>query len=275
MRTPAGTRELVAGVGVVLLLSRFVDVPAVWAIALLLLAGVAFGALQLIGEAEPAAHPRGVPIESLIDPAVLALAGVGVLHLVPPGLLLLPAVAAIGWFLLRDLALETRLAHATTPPSAADRTAVLTMTIVIGLAAFLAAAALVPGALPGANPEITTDGTRDVANPSLVLGLAAIDGLIAFLLAYRVAALRSSAIRDVGWAAGMAAGVVAIAAAGLRVLEIPGLLGPALLVLVFFLWEAMHGGAPARRRDPRRLWETALLLALGVVVVVWSLGLRA
>ncbi|HXI46216.1 MAG TPA: hypothetical protein VNH13_07930 [Candidatus Acidoferrales bacterium] len=277
MRTPLGTRELAVGAGVVILLSRFVDTPVAWALSLLLLGAVAFGALQLMGEADPAGRSRGVPIESLIDPAVLTFAAVGVLQLVPVGLLLIPALAAILYALLRDLGIETRLAHATTPPSAADRTAVLSMTILIGLAAFLAVAALVPGALPDAAATTGDAGgaTGPATNPSLVLGLAAVDGLIAFLLAYRVAALRSSSIRDVGWAASMAAGVVAIAAAGLRALEIPGILGPALLVLVFFLWEAMHGGAPARRRDPRRLWETALLLALGVVVVVWALGLRA
>jgi hypothetical protein len=113
------------------------------------------------------------------------------------------------------------------------------------------------------------------ATPSLILGLAAADGLVAFLLAYRVAALASTSIRDVGWAASAAALAVAIAAAALWSIAIPGLLGPALLVLVLFLWEAMHGGPRARRRDPRRIWETALLLALGVVVVIWSLGLRA
>jgi len=50
---------------------------------------------------------------------------------------------------------------------------------------------------------------------------------------------------------------------------------PALLVLVLFLWDAIHGGAPSRRRDPRRRLEMALLVVLGLVVVGWSLGLRA
>jgi len=68
--------------------------------------------------------------------------------------------------------------------------------------------------------------------------------------------------------------VVAIGAAAFRTIEIPSLLGPALLVLVLFLWDAIHGGAPARRRDPRRRLETALLVVLGLVVVGWSLGLR-
>jgi hypothetical protein len=273
MGVPAGSRELVVGVGLIVALSRFVDTPVAWALALLVLGATAFGTLQVLGDMDPAVHARGVPIESLADPAVLAFTGVGVMRLVPVGLLLVPAVGLLLWLLLRDIGIEARLARATTPPSAADRTAVLGMTIVAGFGAFLAIAALVPAALPDAPGG--AGGAAAVVNPSQVLGLAASDGLAAFLLAYRVAALRSSSLRDVGWAASLAAGVVAIAAAALRVLEIPGLLGPALLVLVLFLWEAIHGGAPTRRRDPRRLWETLLLVALGLIVIAWSLGLRA
>jgi hypothetical protein len=69
--------------------------------------------------------------------------------------------------------------------------------------------------------------------------------------------------------------VVAIAAVALRSIEIPRILGPALLVLVFFLWDAIHnGGRTRRRRDPRRLWETALLAVIGIAVIGWTLGQR-
>lgn len=257
------------GAGVVLALSRFVDGPIAWAVAGLLLGAVVLGALQIFGESHATTRARGVPIESLIEPGVLAFGAVGALRVAPVGLLLIPAIAALLWVLHRSLVLEARLAAATSPASAADRTAVLAVTIVAGLAAFAGIAALVPGGLPepgaGAPPP----------NPSLVLTLAAVDGLVAFVLAYRVAALRSSNIRDVGWAASTGAAVVAIAAAALRAFDIPWLLGPAMLVLVFFLWEAMHGGAPTRRRDPRRLWEAALLVVIGVLVVAWSVGVRA
>ncbi len=71
------------------------------------------------------------------------------------------------------------------------------------------------------------------------------------------------------------AAVVAIAAVALRSIEIPRILGPALLVLVFFLWDAIHSGGPVRRRDPWRVWETALLAVLAIVVIGWSIGIRA
>ncbi|HEY2915585.1 MAG TPA: hypothetical protein VGI98_00035 [Candidatus Limnocylindrales bacterium] len=276
IEAPAGIRELAAAAGVLLVLSRFVDGAAPWVIAVLLFGAYLFGALQVFHDAHSTTRAHGVPIESLLDPAVLAFGSIGVLHLVPIGLLEVPALVAILWLLVRSLALEARLAQATTPPSAADRTAVLSMTMVAGLAAFAGIAALVPGALPDP-AAVVNGGPVAPPSPSLVFGLAAADGLIAFLLAYRVAALRSTSIRDVGWAASTAAAIVAIAAAFLRTLAIPGILGPALLVLVFFLWEAIHGsgGAPARRRDPRRIWETLLLVALGLVVIVWSVGLRS
>jgi hypothetical protein len=52
------------------------------------------------------------------------------------------------------------------------------------------------------------------------------------------------------------------------------LVGPAVLTLVFYLWDAFHGTAPARRREPRFLWETLLLGLLAVVVVAWNVRLR-
>ncbi len=60
-------------------------------------------------------------------------------------------------------------------------------------------------------------------------------------------------------------------AGAIRAIDLPRLVGPALLTLVFYLWDALHGSAPARRREPRFLWEVLLLAALGVVVVLWNL----
>jgi hypothetical protein len=269
MKTPPGTRDLVLVATLVVGLSRFVDGPLAWAIALLLLVGVMFGALEVIGDADPAAQTAGVPIEAVLVPALAAVAGLGVLRLAPIGLLLLPVLAAIAWLLQLTLATETRLASASAPPSSSDRNSVLVQGLVAAFGAFIGINALVAGP--------TTDPATAAALamvPSGV-GLPAIaDGVVGFLLGYRVAALRSSNLRDVASSAAATAAVVAIAAAVLRAIEIPGLLGPALLVLVFFLWDAIHIGAPTRRRDPRRTWETALLVVLGVVVVIWSLGLR-
>jgi hypothetical protein len=184
-------------------------------------------------------------------------------------MLLAPALLLGAWLIARVLATEARILAAPTGPSGADRTAILVWSLLIGFLGFTGIAALVPGGLPepGQVPGPGLTGQELAA-------LAAADASVAFLLGYRAAALRSSNLRDVAWFGLTSAIVVAIAAVALRAMEIPRLLGPALLVLVFFLWDAVHGTPPARRRDPRRIWETALLLVLGIVVVAWSLRLR-
>jgi hypothetical protein len=97
--------------------------------------------------------------------------------------------------------------------------------------------------------------------------VAAADAFVAFLLGYRLAALRVTIVRDAAWAAVTYAIVVAIGAGAIRALAVPRLLGPAVLTLLLFLWDALHGTAPTRSRDPRWLWEMGLLVALGILVV--------
>jgi len=279
VRSTDGVRDLVVAATVVIGLSRFVDGPLAWAIAAVLLAGVALAALQIIGDADPAAQSAGVAIESVISPALAALAGAGLLRLVPIGLWLVPALAGVAWFLGRVTATEARLARASSPPSSGDRTTVLVQGLLAAFGAFIGIATLGPGGFSIVGPPATlvpSGIAAGAAASSLQLGLLAVaDGIVAFLLGYRIAALRSSNVRDVLWAASTAAAVVTITAAVLRSIDIPGLLGPSLLVLVLFLWDAIHGSAPARRQDPRRVWEAALLVVLGIVVIVWSIGLRA
>ena len=46
-----------------------------------------------------------------------------------------------------------------------------------------------------------------------------------------------------------------------------------MLTLVFYLWDALHGTAPARRRQPRFVAELIVLGILGVAVIAWNLQL--
>ena len=62
---------------------------------------------------------------------------------------------------------------------------------------------------------------------------------------------------------------------GIARCEIQRLVGPALLTLVFYLWDAFIGSAPARWRDPRWVARLGVLAALGIVVAAWNLLLRA
>jgi len=106
----------------------------------------------------------------------------------------------------------------------------------------------------------------------LVLALG--DALVALVLGYRVASVRYGSRRDAVRSALTYAIVVAVAAGAIRAMDVPRLVGPAALTLVFYLWDALHATAPARRREPRFLWEAILLAALAVVVVAWNLRLR-
>lgn len=265
-----GARDLAITVGLVVALSRFAPDSFAWPIALVLLAGVAVGALQIVAEASPSAGNAGVPVESLILPGAAALAGLGAIRLVPIGIALAPAVVLAGGLVGLTMVTELRIARASGPPSSADRTAVLIEILVIGFLGFAGVASLVPGGLPAPGQGGGALGENGIA----VLAQAGGDAIIGFLLAYRAAALRSSSFRDVAWFGLSGAAVVAIAAVALRSVEIPRILGPALLVLVFFLWDAIHSGGVVRRRNPLRAWEAAALVVLAIVVIGWSAGIR-
>ena len=271
MRGESGARDLAIAVGVVVAAARFAPDAFVWPIAVVLLAGVFLGSLQVVAEADPASGASGVAVESLILPGGAALAALGAIRLIPVGVVLLPAFALAGGLVGLALVTELRLARASGPPSSTDRTAILIQVLMVGFLGFAGVATLVPGGLPDPGGELTPIRPDALA----VLAQAIGDAVIAFLLAYRTAALRTSNLREVAWFGVTGAAVVAIAAVSLRSIEIPRILGPALLVLVFFLWDAIHSGGPVRRRDPLRVWETALLALLAVVVIGWSIGIRA
>lgn len=261
-----GTRDLGLAALVLVGLSRFVDAPVAWILAALALPALALGTLQVLGEDGPAAS--GVPVEALVVPALAAAGSIGLVRLVPIGPWLVPAVGAAAWLVARVGGLEARQTRAVTGPSAADRTATFVSTLVAAFVAFSGVAVLVPGGLP----EPT--GTVSPGGAVTIVWLALADGLVAVLAGYRMAAVRTPNARDAAWFALTCALVVATAAAAFRILELPRLLGPALLVLVVFLWDAVHGTPAARKRDIRWIWETALLVVLAVVVLAWGLGAR-
>jgi hypothetical protein len=250
-------------------LSRLVEPPLVWLVAVLLLGAMLLGALQVLADEGSAAEAAtGIAIEALIVPAVAAVACLGAIRLVPFGLWLAPALAVTWLLVRRTLALEARIHHAPTGLSADDRTAVLVTILLVAFLAFTGVAALVPGGLVqpigGAGPLPETN----------LLVLAAGDGIVAGLLGYRAVALRLGNLVDVLWSAATYLAAIAIGAAALRAMEIPRLMGPALLTLAFYLWDALTGTRPARRRELRWIWQTGLLAVLGVLVTAWNMLLR-
>jgi hypothetical protein len=269
----AARRDLTLVAVTVVGLSRLAEPPAVWFVAIFLLGAMLLGALQVLGDEEARADggALGVPVESLIVPAVAAVACVGAIRLVPFGLWLAPALVG-AWFIVgRTLDLEARIVAAPDDVATSGRTAVLATTLLVAFLGFVGVAAAVPGGLVLPLGDGSAPGP--MPGSSLVV-LAAGDALIAGLLGYRAAALRVTTVRDALWSAATYAAAIAIGAAALRAMEIPRLIGPALLTLAFYLWDAIHGTTPARRRDASWIWQTVLLAALGVVVVGWNLLLQ-
>lgn len=269
----SGRRDLALAAVIVVGLSRLIEPPGVWFVAIFLLGAIILGTLQVLGDeaAHTDSHPLGIPIESLILPAVAAVACVGAIRLVPFGLALAPALLITGFIVDRCLALEARILASPSGLDDEGRTAVLVTTLIVGFLAFVGVAATVPGGLaqPGAS------GAAGLPLPRReLLVLAVGDAAVAFLLGYRAAALRTSSLRDALWSAATYAIAIAIAAAALRFVQIPRLMGPALLTLTFYLWDAFHAASPSRRRDVRWLWQTVLLAVLGLVVIGLNMLVR-
>jgi hypothetical protein len=252
-------------------LSRLMEPPAIWLVAVLLLVAMLFGTLQVLADEIPAAEAAaGVAIESLILPAVAAVGCLGAIRLVPFGLWLAPALVVTGVLVARSLAIEARIQASPEGLSVGDRTSLVVTMLIVAFVGFTGVAAMVPGGLV----QPSADGTVASLSETYLVVLAGGDAIIAFLLGYRAAALRVDSLRDALWSAVTYGAAIAIAAAALRAIAIPRLMGPALLTLTFYLWDAFHGASPARRRDANWIWQTLLLAALGVVVVAWNLLLR-
>jgi hypothetical protein len=269
----AARRDLVLLAVVVVGLSRLLDGPLAWIVAALLLGAVLLGTLAVLGRLDAPDAERGVPIESLILPAVAAAGSLGAIQLVPVGVWLLPALGATALFVDRTIVLEGRLLVSDVGLSDEERSSVLVTLLVSAFVAFIGVGALVPGGLAGVGAG--TGAPVPPLRAADLLVLASADAVIAGLLGYRAASLRMINLRDALWSAATYAVAIAITAAALRAMSLPRLVGPALLTLALYLWDAIHGASPARRRDPGWIWQTAVLVVLGVLVAGWNLMIRS
>jgi len=266
----AGRIELVVTLVGIVAMSAVVNGAAIWVVAGLVLAGTILGTLQLLAAVEGADPDLGVPLESLLVPSVAALGVVGIVRVVPLGLAILPALALSGFLVDRAIAVETRIAAQPQGPTEADQPRALAVMLVVAFVAFVGIAAIVPNGLAGTAPDGAPVAPLPIGD--LVL-LAVADAVVAGLLGYRAAALRLATARGAAWAALTSAVVIALGAAAIRAMGIPRLIGPALLMVLLYLWDTIHGAPAARRRDPRWIWELIALAGLGAVVAVWNIRL--
>ncbi len=244
--------------------------PVGWLVAAIVgLAGLV-GASEIVAESMPLRPgPSARDVARFIPgiiPATLAAAGTIALHALPPRLDLLAGLAGLGVLLAWSVGLERRLALARTVASDEDVAIVLGLSLVAAFVAFVGAGTFVPDGL-------AASGAGTMPLPDLG-ALVAADALAGGALGLRMARLRAAGRRNALLGGLSSASIVAVAAGALRALAIPFLLGPALLTLVFFLWDAVTGSTVARRRSPRWLWEVALLAILGGAVVLLNLRVR-
>jgi hypothetical protein len=253
---------VVAGIGIM------VHGLPLWIGGAVLGAVTAFGALMVLAGRDP----RGVPIESLAMPAVAAIGAIGAAHLAGISGTAILALAAGAALLAASLALEVRLLD---PPRSADPrnpSLVLLLALVLAFVAFTGTAGAIPGAF--VEPPLSA-GAQGPPLPVRDLALlAAGDAIVAFLLGYRLTALRVTRMRDVVWAAGTYAFLIAIASAAVRALAVPRLLGPAVLTVAFYIWSAYRAAPGAERHSAQWLWEYAILAAVAALAVAWNVLLR-
>ncbi|HVA86371.1 MAG TPA: hypothetical protein VNF73_08660 [Candidatus Saccharimonadales bacterium] len=231
---------------------------------------------------------RLVPaVESALVPGMLVASAVLAGQLLPIGYAIVPALAAAAFVLDRSLSAERRWVE--DGPSSDDRLAILTLALVAAFVGFSGIAAFVHGGLVGfgsgggvgagsggsAAGGSAAGAGADAIGETALLVLAGADGVIAGILGYRLTRLGPIAPREAFLSAVTYAAVIAIGAGLLRAMAVPQLLGPALLTLLVYLWDAFHATTPSIRRDPRWLWQVGLLVALSVLVVGWNLALRS
>ncbi len=259
----AARRELVLAALLLVALGAAVDPADAFPVATLTAVAVLLAGPALVG----GGAVRSLP--PLLLPALLTGGTAAATHSAPAGLWLLAALAAFAVLMDRILAVEMAILERVDGASESDRTHILVASVLTAFIAFTGVAALVPRGIP--EPVGSPIAGASAITQGWLLVLAAADALVALVIGWRLSALRLGRPLDVVRSAVTYALVTAIAAGLVRAVDLPRLVGPAVLTLVFYLWDAQHGSAPARRRERRFLWEMILLAILAIVVVAWNL----
>ncbi len=272
MHAPAPTsgasrRELALSATLLVALASVVNPADAFIVAGLLPIVVLLAGLGMLGDGQPPARR----FTSLLLPATLTGGTAAAVHLVPTGLWLLAAFGVFVVVLDRIIALEMGILAQPTVVSDGDRARVLVAAVFTAFVAFTGVSALVPGGMP--EPAASPTAGASAMTQGWLLALAVADALAALVIGWRISALRFGQPIETARSALTYALVTAIAAGLIRAIDLPRLVGPAVLTLVFYLWDAQHGSAPARRRERRFVWEMVLLAILAVVVVAWNVRL--
>jgi len=264
LTSSAGRRELVLVATLLVALAAVIDPADAFIVAGLLPVVIVLGGVGLLSGLESPARPY----TSLLLPAVLTSGAAAAVHLVPVGLWLLVGLLGLAVVLDQMLALEIGILAQPKGVSDGDRARVLGAAVGTAFVAFTGVAAVVPGGMPEPTAAVTAGAGAMTQGGIVVLAVA--DAIAALVIGWRISSLRFGQPLEVARSAMTYALVIAIAAGLIRAIDLPRLVGPAVLTLVFYLWDAQHGSAPARRQERRFLIEMVLLAVLAVVVVAWN-----
>lgn len=252
------TRDLGLVVAVLCVATRLVDGPALWAATALTVATAVAGAIHVLGTW----HPRRIRYERLVLPAFAAFAAVGVARLFDAsgwGTLAAVAVAAAAW---AGVAWVVALETAPAPP---DRLAVRSATLALAFLCLTAVGGIVPAGLAG---------DRQPLEPVALVAVVLLDAAVGGLAGLRLWSLEAGlSWRRLLLEAGCCLALAALAGAVVRVVEIPRILGPALVTAALYVWVEWRQ-APASLRENATLRRDMAGLGLAALAAL-TLGILA
>lgn len=267
MQKRSGALELGLIVATLMALSRFVDDVPLWAATVLTAVVAASGTASLLGEI----RPWRWPLDRVVLPALAAFVALGAVRLVDPVPWLAFAFAGSWAVTSWIVSVETAGAQGgsagsvTSAGGHARPTSARLGAFGLAFLGFAAVGGIVPGGVAGDGQPLTV--AAFVA--SVVLDVA-----IGGLAGYRIAAVRPHTQGQAVMAFYLYSMVIAPVGVLVRVLALPRLFGPAVLILATYLVTSLRESNEPVRFNARLLEETGVLILAGVAVVVVGLLVR-
>ncbi len=261
MQQRNGARELGLIVATLAVVSGFVTDAPLWAATALTVIVAAAGTASLLGEL----RPWRWPLDRVSLPAMAAFVSVGIACLVDPvpwlAVVFVGSWAVTGWV----VSIETAAATVGGEPGSvapdgthARPTAARLGAFGLAFLAFAAIGGIVPGGVAGDGQPLTV---------AAFLATIVLDVAIGGLAGYRIAAVRPHTPGQAAVAFYQYSMVVAPVGVLVRVLALPRLFGPAVLVLATYLVTSLRESDEPVRFNVRLLEETLVLILAGAVVV--------
>jgi hypothetical protein len=262
MQQRDGAREMGLVVATLAVVGRFVTDEPLWLATALTALVAAAGTASILGEL----RPWRWPLDRVVLPAMSAFASVGVAHLVDPvpwlALVFVGSWAVTAWAVSIETASAepgAGAASVTRDGAHARSTAARLAAFGLGFLGFAAIGGLVPGGVAGDGVPLTV---------AAFVATIVLDVAVGGLAGYRIAAVRPHTSGEVAVAFYLYSMVVAPVGVLVRVLALPRLFGPAVLILAVYILTSLRESEEPVRFNARLLEETGVLLLAGVAVVV-------